>query len=166
ILTQAHDELGHRGEQSTWKTLQAQFFWPHIYEDAWHHVKSSHECQICSTKKMHIPPTIFAPATIFTKTYIDVMRMNPAAGLKYIVLARDDLSRYVKGRALCSATAKSLCSHVRFLSKFSCLSENICFLMNGPEFKGVFAQLLARHNIPQITISPYNSQANGVVERG
>ncbi|KIJ05052.1 hypothetical protein PAXINDRAFT_93962 [Paxillus involutus ATCC 200175] len=38
--------------------------------------------------------------------------------------------------------------------------------MNGPEFKGVFAQLLARHDIPQITISPYNSQANGVVERG
>ena len=37
---------------------------------------------------------------------------------------------------------------------------------NGPEFKGALSELLTKHNIPQVLISPYNSQANGVAEQG
>jgi transposase InsO family protein len=37
---------------------------------------------------------------------------------------------------------------------------------NGPEVKGAFAELLRRLAIPQVRISAYNKQANGVVERG
>ena len=37
---------------------------------------------------------------------------------------------------------------------------------NGSEVKGAFAELLRRLNIPQVRISAYNKQANGVVERG
>jgi hypothetical protein len=37
---------------------------------------------------------------------------------------------------------------------------------NGPEVKGAFAELFKRVDIPHITISSYNSRANGVVEQG
>ena len=37
---------------------------------------------------------------------------------------------------------------------------------NGPSFSKEFAELLQRYGIQHIKISPYNSQANGVVERG
>src|ERR1700733_2117829 len=37
---------------------------------------------------------------------------------------------------------------------------------NGPSFQKDFKHLLKTYGIKQITISPYNSQANGVVERG
>jgi hypothetical protein len=37
---------------------------------------------------------------------------------------------------------------------------------NGPEYKGVLSELLTQYNIPQVYISLYNSQANGVVEQG
>ena len=37
---------------------------------------------------------------------------------------------------------------------------------NGPEFKGALSEMLEQHGIPQVFISPYNSQANGVVEQG
>jgi len=37
---------------------------------------------------------------------------------------------------------------------------------NGPEVKGAFAELVKRVDIPHITISTYNSRANGVVEQG
>lgn len=37
---------------------------------------------------------------------------------------------------------------------------------NGSEFKAAFRRLTTQLRIPQITISAYNSQANGVVERG
>ena len=37
---------------------------------------------------------------------------------------------------------------------------------NGPEFKGALSELLRQYDIPQVLISPYNSQVNGVVEQG
>jgi hypothetical protein len=37
---------------------------------------------------------------------------------------------------------------------------------NGPEFKGALSELLKKHDIPQVQISPYNSQVNRVVEQG
>ena len=37
---------------------------------------------------------------------------------------------------------------------------------NGPEFKGALSKMLEQHGIPLVLISPYNSQANGVVEQG
>ena len=37
---------------------------------------------------------------------------------------------------------------------------------NGLEFKGVLSELLKKYSIPQVYISPYNSQANGMVEQG
>ena len=37
---------------------------------------------------------------------------------------------------------------------------------NGPTFQKEFKKLLQNYGIKHITISPYNSQANGVVERG
>jgi hypothetical protein len=37
---------------------------------------------------------------------------------------------------------------------------------NGSETKGFFQELVKKYNVPHIRISPYNSKANGVVERG
>ena len=37
---------------------------------------------------------------------------------------------------------------------------------NGPEFQGELVKLLENYDLPHIPISPYNSQANGVVEQG
>lgn len=166
ILKQAHEELGHHGEFSTWETIRYRFFWPYLLADVRHHVQSCHECQIRSTKKIHIPITVSTPATLFVKVYIDIMNMPTAHGYRYIVLARDDLSRYVEGRALKSNTAKSLSKF--FWEDIYCRYGAIGQITtdNGPEVKGAFSELVKRIDIPQVTISAYNSQANGVVERG
>jgi hypothetical protein len=61
ILTGAHEDLGHKGVQSTFETIHYRFFWPHMYTDVKHHVQSCHDCQIRTTKKMHIPITVSTP---------------------------------------------------------------------------------------------------------
>jgi len=67
------------------------------------------QCQIRSTVKMKIPITVFSTATIFTKIYVDVMDMTESHhGYKYIVCARDDLSRASEGRALKNNDSLSL----------------------------------------------------------
>jgi transposase InsO family protein len=167
ILTQAHEGLGHRGEQSVFETVRERYYWPHLRMDVKHHVQSCHQCQIRSTTKMKIPITVSTPATVFTKIYVDVMDMTEShKGYKFIVCARDDLSRASEGRALKKNDSISL---MRFFweqiyCRYGAIAEVVTD--NGPEVKGAFAELLRRLNIPQVRISAYNKQANGVVERG
>jgi len=167
ILTQAHEDLGHRGEQAVFETVRERYYWPHLRQDIRHHVRSCHQCQIRSTIKMKIPITVSTPATIFTKVYVDVMDMTESIqGHKYIVCARDDLSRATECRALIKNDSKSLMRF--FWEQIYCRYGAIAHVVtdNGPEVKGAFAELLRRLNIPQVRISAYNKQANGVVERG
>ena len=166
ILTQAHEELGHKGVHSTWETVRQRFFWPHLRADVMHHVSSCHPCQIRSTRKVQIPITVSTPATIFSKIYVDVMNMPAGGGYKFIVAARDDLSLASEGRALRASNASSLA--LFFWEQIFCRYGAVRQVVtdNGPEVEGAFRELLKRYRIPQTQISPYNKQANGVVERG
>ena len=166
LMNIAHESLGHRGEKATWENLHACFYWPQMYQDVWHHVKSCHECQIWSTAKIHLPIMTAPPSTIFTKVHIDIMLMPLAKGYRYIVLAWDDLSKYVEGRALWKASARAVATFVLedLILYYGCIGKIVTD--NAPEFKGALSDLLRQYSIPQVYISPYNSQANGVVEQG
>jgi hypothetical protein len=97
---------------------------------------------------------------------MDVMHMPTAQGYQYIVVARDDLTKYVEGRALRKATAQAIAKFALedLIYRYGCIRQIVTD--NGPEFHGAFAQLLQQHGIPQVYISPYNSQANRVVKQG
>src|SRR4029077_7574061 len=58
ILLHAHEKLGHRGIYSVQTVVEARFHWPNMRRDIHHHVKSCHECQIRSLKRLEIPITI------------------------------------------------------------------------------------------------------------
>ena len=166
ILQHSHDNLGHRGVYSTAKTISLRFWWPSYYNDVIQYVRSCHQCQVRSTYKVHIPPTISTPATLFSKVYIDIMVMPRAQGYHFIVAARDDLSGAAEGRKLKKATARAVSQFIfeELICRYGSISEIVTD--NGSEVKGATSELLRRHGIPHIRISPYNSQANGVVERG
>lgn len=166
IMIEAHESFGHRGEQATWEHIRLRFYWPHLRNDVRHHVQSCHECQIRSTKKVQVPLTVSTPATIFTKVYVDIMYMPVQRGYRYIIAARDDLSRAAEGKALKVASATELAKFFweQIYCRYGAIGEVVTD--NGPECKGAFEKLLKRMKIPQIRISPYNSKANGVVERG
>ncbi len=108
ILLQAHEGLGHRGEFAVYEQVKKRFYWPHMRAHVWHHVRSCHQCQIRDVRKVEIPLTISTPAALFSKVYIDVMLMPKAKGYRYIVAARDDLSRASEGRALRKSNATTL----------------------------------------------------------
>lgn len=134
-------------------------------EDIQYLVKSCHVCQKRSTQKMHIPVTVSQPTALFEKVYIDVMKMPPANGFNWIVLCRDDVSGVTEGRALSRDTAKQLAAFFRdqILLRYGSVREVVTD--NGPSLHGAFERLAKDYNVKQIKISPYNPQANGVVER-
>jgi len=94
------------------------------------------------------------------------MNMPTGGGYKYIVAARDDLSLAAEGRALRASNASSLASFFweQIFCRYGAVKQVVTD--NGPEIEGAFRELLSRYRIPQTRISPYNKQANGVVERG
>ena len=166
ILYEMHDGIGHRGEWAVWEAIRIRFYWPDIRRNVASYIKSCHTCQLRSTKKMHIPIGISRPTALFSKVYLDVMKMPEAQGKNWIVACRDDLSGTTEGRAIASDNSRTLASFFveQIIFRYGTVGEVVTD--NGPSLAGDFKRLVNKYNIHQIKISPYNSQANGVVERG
>ena len=166
LMTKAHDELGHKGKWTIIETLNKRFWWPTLRKDVENHVRSCHKCQLRSTRKVVLPLEITTPATIFTQVSCDVMYMPKGGNKKYLVLARDNLSGWVEGRALTKLSAAAIANFLwqMVITRYGYIAK--LTTDNGPEFKGAVEELTRRYGIPHIKISPYNSQANGQVERG
>ena len=94
------------------------------------------------------------------------MKMPEAQGKKWIVACRDDLSFNMEARALASDNAKAIASFFIEQVIFRYGTVGMIVTDNGSLLEGEFSQLVKKYNIHHIRISPYNSQANGVVERG
>jgi len=135
-------------------------------EDIKYHVASFHDCQTRSTKKMHIPINTTLPSILFQKVYLDIMKMPEAGGKKWIVMCREDISGVCEGRGLAKDNACSIAVFFKeqIIYQYGAVGEVVTD--NGPSLRGEFEKLAKECGIKQIKISPYNSQANGVVERG
>ena len=166
VLQELHDGYGHRGEWAVWEAIRVRFYWPGMRKDVAQYIRSCHTCQLRSTKKMHVPITISQPVALFSKVYLDVMKMPEAQGKNWIVACRDDLSGNAEGRAIASDNARALASFFieQIIFRYGTVGEIVTD--NGPSLEGEFTRLVTKYNIHRIKISPYNSQANGVVERG
>ena len=94
-----------------------------------------------------------------------MMVMPQSAGYQYIVQAHCALTAYPEWQMLRSENASTLASFIfeDILCHWSALAEIVTD--NGPAFVQALDVLANRYNIQHICISPYNSQANGVVER-
>lgn len=165
IMRTAHDELGHKGFYSVRVRIQERFWWPMMHSDIKWYIKTCHQCQIRQTTHNLIPPTVPTPAPLFGRVHIDVMNLPRSGPYKYIVQARCSLTAYPEFRMLRSDTAKAMAKFVfeDIISRWGSVYEIVTD--NGPSFSADFARELGRYNIHHIRISPYNSRANGIVER-
>lgn len=166
ILWEMHEGQAHHGVWAVAKQTTLRYYWPSMQGDIKQHIGSCHTCQIRSTKKMHIPVTISNPQRLFSKVYLDVMKMPKARGKEWLVACRDDLSGATECKALKYDRAKAIAKffYHRIILRYGTVMEVVTD--NGPSFQKDFKEMLSEFGIKQITISPYNSQANGVVERG
>jgi hypothetical protein len=165
ILKEAHDDLGHKGVYTTRIQLLLCFWWPHIVEDIKWYAKTCHECQTRQMRKLHIPPTVPTPGGLFRKAHIDTMKMPKAGGFEYLVQARCALTSYPEWRMLRKENTKTLTAFIfeELLCRWGPITEIVTD--NGPAYRLAVDELMHKYGIHPIRISPYNSQANGIVER-
>jgi hypothetical protein len=147
ILWEMHEETGHHGVWVVEQQVMLRYYWPGMKKQIKQHVQSCHNCQLRSTKKMHIPVTISHPPSLFSKVYLNVMKMPLARGKQWIVACRVDLS----GSAIAWDKAHVI---ARFFLKQILLHYGIVQEVvtdNGPSFSGEFSRSRFPHIIPRQT---------------
>jgi Integrase zinc binding domain len=108
IIQEAHDTLGHKGLFSVQMHLLDRFWWPMLENDVKWYICTCHECQVHLLKKIHIPPSVPTPASLFCKAYIDMFFMPKAGGYHYITHAQCSLSSYPEWCKLHTETGATL----------------------------------------------------------
>lgn len=165
LVATAHDELGHKGVVGVKGHLQSRFWWPGLDEDVKWYVRTCYECQARQFRKQHIPPTIPIPAPLFEKVYVDTMFMPKAGRFRYIIQARCSLTGWPEWRMLAEENGKNIASFLmeEVICRWGAVREIVTD--NGTPYVAAMKELADRYHIRHIRISPYNSQANGPVER-
>ena len=165
ILRQVHDKLGHKGIFTTHTRILERFWWPYFGDNVRWYLKTYHECQVQSTQHLYIPPTIPTPLSLFCKVYIDTMLMPRSNGFCYTVHDHCSLFSYPEWHMLRHENSRTLESFVfeDILCRWGAVEEIVTD--NGPAFVQAVEYLSKQYHINHICILPYNSHANGPIER-
>lgn len=126
ILQECHDMevAGHRGVQATYDRIRSLYWWPGVYTNVRKYVETCEICQVYSKIRHRdgLKPT--HPLSLHFQWVLDLVHMPLGVrGAKFLVLAREDLSSYVEGRALTSNTTSQVC---RFILE-DIISRHGCF---------------------------------------
>jgi len=157
ILKEVHDDLGHKGVYLIHARLLLRFWWPMIIKDIKWYNKTCHECQIRQSRKLHIPPTVPIPGSIFRRAHIDSMMMPKAGGFDRLVHARCALTGYPEWRMLHKENTKSLGAFIfeDLLCRWVPITEIIT--NNGPAFRAAVDDLAERYHCRHFPIFLYQT---------
>ena len=102
---------------------------------------------------------------VWKKIEINVIYMSSNEEKCYIVLTRDDFSRWVKERALKAATSKAIAKFLweDVICKHDCSRR---FVMNEEsKNKEIVEMLIEKYKIKRVMMLTYHSQMNDLVKR-
>src|SRR6266481_6028297 len=128
-------------------------------------VSTCHPCQTQQVRHLHIPPVVPDVPSLFHKVHIDTMLMPTVNKFHYLVQACCALLSWLEWWPLQKENEKSLGDFIfeEILCRWGGVAEIV--MDNGPAFVAAASYLSEKYGIHHIKISPYNSQANGLVER-
>ncbi|CAG8628461.1 14032_t:CDS:2, partial [Ambispora leptoticha] len=174
IVKACHDglanESGHRGINRTLTAVKMKYVWGsgNMYDDVKRIVSSCEQCQRCAPKLPPEPIHVTATSWIFEKVYIDCVGPLPRTVAKHehVVLAIEDLTGYVEGRALVKKNAKNIAQFIweDIILRHGCFTALVSD--RGTEFKNtIMEKLSSRLNVDQRFVASYHPEANGRAER-
>ena len=166
IITAAHDSLGHKGQYATCALIEERFWWPGLEGDVNWFVKSCDTCQKRQKEMVRIPPAVTYTPSIFQQVHVDTINMTPKSnGCGYILHARCGLSSWPEGQAVRSENAKTIARWLfeDIVTRWGCLE--LVVSDNAGQYTAVVDWLKRKYGIRGVRISPYNSKANGKIER-
>jgi transposase InsO family protein len=164
-------EIAHRGISAVAQAVCQRYWWSGMHKTLREVIRACDACQ--RRARDHPQPRELLRPTIdtchlFQKVAIDIVHMGQGSGSHpYLVLARDDLSGWVEGRALVNKTAEAVSEFFQeeVFSRYGPVLD-VLVNDNGKEFQGEYAQWIKELEIDHRQSTPYNPQAHGAIERG
>ncbi|GJX62623.1 reverse transcriptase domain-containing protein [Tanacetum coccineum] len=149
------------------KIFDAGFYWPTIYKDAYEFVKTCDACQRQGkiSQRDEMPQNAIQVCEIFDLWGIDFMGPFPSSrGNKYILVAVDYLSKWVKAKALPTNNARVVVKFLKSLfSRFDALRAIISD--RGTHFcNDKFDKVMSKYGVTHRLSTPYHPQMSGQVE--
>ncbi len=169
IIKECHEELwaGHRGVWATFAKVKERFWWYGMYKNVKEFVETCEICQMYSMVRHRdgLHPTF--PLAMHYKWAIDLVMMPKGIWqMQYLVLAREDLTNQVEGRALRTKTTNVICKFIleEIICRYGCVGKIIADRgeLNAHEAHTFFTKL----GIKLSLTTTYNPEANGKIERG
>ena len=169
VLKEFHDALwaGHRGVWATYTKIKERYWWKGLYKDVEEFVASCITCQLQSKIRYRdeLHPTY--PPSIHFQWMIDLVAMPPGIwGMKYLVLAREELSNFVEGRALRTKGTEGICRFILedIFSRYGSIGH---MKADRGELDATEArEFFQRYGVQLRLTTAYNPEANGKIERG
>ena len=183
LIQAYHDRTGHAGVSQTLRRMRMHFTWVGIKQDISACIKQCHPCQKrrleCEVVAEPVQPRMSGP---MEHLHVDLagpfpvkkVRVGPRrlgsvsterVGEAYVLLVVDYFTKAAEFVVIenkrSETTARAF--HDHWLCRFGVPVWITCD--NGQEFGGAFRHQLDRLGVAVVNISPYNSQANGAVER-
>ena len=169
ILKEFHDTFwaGHRGIWATYNKIKERYWWKGLYKDVEDFVASCVDCQLQSKVRYRdeLHPTY--PLAIHFQWVIDLVAMPLGLwGMKYLVLAKEELSNFVEGRALRTKSTEGVCRFILedIFSRYGTIGRMRADRgeLDAAEATNFFEQYGVRLKLT----TAYNPEANGKSERG
>ena len=169
IMMDFHESAwaGHRGTWATFMKIKQKYWWKGMYRDIAEFTGSCEKSQMYSgiRHRDELHPT-FSP-TINLKWMVDIVSMPTGIGQrKYLVLAREDLSNQVEGRALRKKTSATVC---RFLleevfCRYGCVGRVVAD--RGELDSDEAREFFGKHGVQLTLTTANNPEVNGKIEWG
>ena len=165
VLTELHDNNGHRGINGTYLMVKERYYWKGLYIDVKKYCETCHECQVRSRVIVQEPLRSWNPRTLDSIWFVDVVNMTEESyGYKYVILAREGLSGWVEATKLKRKRAKDWISFVDrdVISRYGCTTV---VSDHGELDSKEMDDYCSKRGVKFLPVSEYNPRAN-VVERG
>nr|GFB53276.1 reverse transcriptase domain-containing protein [Tanacetum cinerariifolium] len=159
---------GHHGPNYTAKKVfDSGFYWPTIYRNAQNLVKN---CDVCQrqgkiSQRDEMPQNSIQVCEIFDIWGIDFMGpFSSSRGNKYILVAVDYLSKWVKVKALPTNDSRVVCKFLknlfaRFGAPRAIISDRGTHFCNDQ-----FTKVMQKYGVTHRLATPYHPQTSGQVE--
>jgi hypothetical protein len=108
IIKALHDDNGHKGIESTYRKIADRYYWEGCYAMTKVYVLGCKICQMRDSRRQEEALYPTWESALFEKIGLDVVHMPQSDGKNYLVVAREDLSRWPEARALSKASSEAI----------------------------------------------------------
>ena len=168
ILVEAHDKLGHQGNNHTYCLIKWQYYWKGMNKDIRKYITNCMLCRWDKAKVQQYPLQMTEiPDRPFDKIAIDLVTdcKTSTSGNKHILTIIDHLTGWPEAFPIPNKSADTIVPTLINLYLPVHMCPRYILSDNGMEFKNnLMDQVLQQLGIDRIFSAPYHPQSNGKLE--